>query len=240
MVLVPAGSFEMGCAPSDTDCTADERPRHPVYLDAFHIDRTEATVAAYRSCVGSGHCTVPTPVDEFCNWDQSGHDDHPINCVDWNQARAHCRWAQKRLPTEAEWERAARGPFGGRYPWGNAWFPQWACWNRLQTTPDLPLRAQVKLGTCSVGSHPQGASPEGALDMAGNVWEWVNDWSDDNYYAGAAQRNPTGPSEGTERVIRGGGWNAGEAPMLLAVNRSEAPPEERAGVLGFRCARAAQ
>jgi len=229
MVLVPAGSFWMGCAPHDTTCSKDEKPRHRVTLDAFYIDKTETTVSAYRKCVSAGSCTA-ADTGKYCNWNKSGRDSHPINCVDWDQAAAYCSWAKKRLPTEAEWEKAARGTDGRLYPWGNSSPSGKACWDRWKS----------KLGTCRVGSFGSGASAYGALDMAGNVWEWTSDWYDKGYYAKLPGRNPTGPSGGSDRVSRGGSWYYGSANYLRASYRSGVGPGSRLSNLGFRCARPAR
>jgi len=219
-VLVAAGSFQMGSTQYD-----DEKPVRSVHLEAFCIDKTEVTVSAYRSCVSAGRCSAPDTENQ-CNWGRSGRDDHPINCVNHDQATAYCSYRGMRLPTEAEWEKAARGTDGRNYPWGNAAPSSQACWNRWDG----------KLGTCQVGSYPEGASPYGALDMAGNVWEWVADWYGKDYYASAAKRNPTGPPAGSYRVLRGGCWFDIAADGLRASYRFTYPLGGR-GILGFRCAR---
>jgi len=193
MVLVPDGSFHMGCAPSDSTCHDDEAPRHKVVISAFYIDATEVTVAAYRSCTSAGHCSPPGTFEQ-CNWDQSSRTNHPINCVSWHQADSYCRWAGKRLPTEAEWEKAARGTDDRIYPWGNQ-----------PPTCQLAIMDEDGDGcgresTWPVGTREAGKSPYGALDMTGNVWEWVNDRYRDDAYATHGSHDPTGPAEGTARV----------------------------------------
>ena len=231
MVPVPAGPFQMGCNEAvDGDCDSDELPYHEVTLDAYEIDETEVTVAAYAACVQAGACAEPDTGYNGCNWGAADRAEHPVNCVDWGQAGAYCAWAGKRLPTEAEWEKAARGTDGRRYPWGNA-----------TASCDFAVMYDGGVGcgtgtTWPVGSKPAGASPCGALDMAGNVWEWVADRYDSGYYASSPETNPQGPSSGSDRVGRGGGFGY-DAAALRVSNRDYAPPGYAGGGLGFRCAR---
>ncbi len=229
MVTVPAGLFRMGCSGSDSSCAGDEKPVHEVFLDAFSIDKTEVTVDAYAACVSAGKCSNPT-TGVYCNWEVSGRGDHPINCVDWSQAVAYCAWAGGRLPTEAEWERAARGTDGRVYPWGNE---KATCQRAVMYDGGDGCG---KDRTFPVGSKPRGASPSGALDMAGNVWEWVSDRYDSNYYKSSPSRNPRGPSSGSFRVKRGGSFDY-VASLVRAGYRSYDAPSRRGGYLGFRCAR---
>jgi formylglycine-generating enzyme required for sulfatase activity len=218
MVYVPGGEFEMGSTEGDSD----EQPVHTVTLDDFWIDRTEVTNVQYRLCVDAGACEAPTT----CDWGDPTYEDvskasHPVVCVDWFGAQAYCEWAGARLPTEAEWEYAARGPDGNTYPWGN-------------DTPTCELAQYDEcLGdTVAVDSLPRGASWCEALGMAGNVWEWVADWYGD--YSSAAQTNPTGPETGDYKVLRGGSW-----PYLSDYVRSafrlRLPPLPRYVYVGFRC-----
>ena len=200
MVHVPGGTFEMGSIEGESD----EQPVHTVVLDGFWIDRTEVTNALYHRCVEANACQAPT----VCDWGaptyaRVEHADHPAVCVDWYGAEAYCEWAGARLPTEAEWEYAARGSQGWAYPWGNEFDgtrlnycdvnceENWAD----ETVDDGYAR------TAPVGGYPDGASWCGALDMAGNVWEWMVDWH--GSYPSAAQANPTGPETGDRRVLRG-------------------------------------
>ncbi len=239
MVLVPAGEFGMGCAPYNHSCKKDEKPRHMVYLDAFYIDKTEVTVDQYVACVKDGQCTA-SGTGRRCNYDKSGAGGYPINCVDWNQANAFCRWAKKRLPTEAQWEKAARGTDDRMYPWGNQ---KATCSHAVMDNPDFPAYRSDGCGrdmSWPVGSRPAGASPYGALDMAGNLSEWVADYYDEGYYENSAERNPTGPSSGSTRVLRGGGYIYWEAPIFRATNRFPNAPGEAKAYWGFRCARPAR
>ena len=231
-VKVPAGEFWMGCAPQDPECESDEKPGRSVYLDAFRVDRTEVTVAQYRACVDDKVCSS-SGLTEYptCTWGRSGRDDHPINCVDWNQARTYCRWAGMRLPTEAQWEKAARGTDQRLSPWGNA---KASCHYAVMEHRGKGCGAG---GTMPVGSRPAGASPYGALDMSGNVWEWVADWYAPNTYRSARYRNPSGPSNGSVRVFRGGSW-LGDGPRLLRSSyRLRDRMKHRYDYLGFRCVR---
>ena len=232
MVLVPGGSFPRG----STKGSDDERPRRSIHVDAFQIDRQEVTVARYRKCVQAGGCTAPGTAGA-CNWGQSGRDDHPVNCVDWDQARKYCAWAGGRLPSEAEWDKAARGTDGREYPWGSA-----------KPTCERAVMDDGGFGcgqnrTWPVGSKPLGDSPYGAHDMAGNVWEWVRDWYRKDYYGSSPARNPQGPSSGETRVVRGGSWSGsgsrgGNAEDMRAANRFSISPARRNAGVGFRCVRA--
>ena len=250
MVYVPAGEFLMGSSDEDidaamahcSDCKRDwfthEQPQHTVHLDAFWIDKTEVTNAQYRRCVKAGNC------DETWCWDladMSGPE-QPVACVNWEQARAYCEWAGGRLPTEAEWEYAACGPEGHLFPWGdefdgtrlnycdaNCSF-DWADW--ADDTFDDGFTY-----TAPVGSYPEGASWCGALDLAGNVHEWVADWYAD--YASGRMVNPTGPSTGEARVWRGGSWNWTLSNARCSA-RAQGPPEVGIDIVGIRCARDSQ
>jgi len=218
MVLVPAGRFWMG-----SDESRDEKPRHQVYLDAYHIDRYEVTNALYRRFAGA---TGRPPLDSWSD-DVSNGPQQPAVEVSWDEADAYCLWASKRLPTEAEWEKAARGNDGRKYPWGDQW-----------NTGANNSRAANLGKSAPVGSYPAGASPYGALDMAGNVWEWVADWYQRDYYSHGPDRNPPGPASGTRKVLRGGSWN--DAPDSLRTSyRYNFPPINRHAHVGFRCVRTA-
>ncbi len=240
MVDVPGGPFWMGCNEEvDTECIdSADKPGHEVTVTGFKIDKYDVTTAHYRACVDAGSCTpARTTVPEephtittepMCNWEVEGRDDHPINCVDWHQAVAYCEWAGKRLPTEAEWERAARGVDGRKFPWGNA-------------AVDCNLANYFPSGnacvgmTSPVGSNPTGVSPYGALDMAGNVWQWTADWYDSDYYDDAPTENPTGPETGKWRVLRGGSWVT-VGMGLRCSKRGHMDPVKWDDFTGFRCA----
>lgn len=192
LVEVPAGSFSMG-----SNDYADEKPVHTVHLDKYYIGKYEVTVGQFKKFCNATGKTMP----EQPSW--NNRDDHPVVNVTWNDAKAYCDWAGLRLPTEAEWEKAARGPSTGsgqarKYPWGNKW---------NSSKCNSSENGDSYTNTSPVGSFPSGVSPYGAYDMAGNVWEWCNDWYDGSYYGSSPSSNPTGPSSGSARVLRGGSWN---------------------------------
>lgn len=222
MVWVPPGDFLMGSPTGQGN--SDQQPQHTVNLSTFLIDKTEVTAAQYQRCVEAGACSAPS-ADAHCTFGVAGKENHPINCVDWNQAAAYCAWAGKRLPTEAEWEKAARGTDGRVYPWGDAWDA-----SKLNSAESGPGT------TTAVGSYLAGASPHDALDMAGNVREWVADWYDPIYYAQSPRQSPTGPASGQYRVLRGGSWSD-TAYYVRAVYRAWRAPGNRYDYVGFRCAR---
>jgi formylglycine-generating enzyme required for sulfatase activity len=234
-MYVPAGNFTMGWEGGKLD----EQPEHKVYLDAFWIDQTEITVGQYRMCVDAGVCGHPKQgVHHMRNssemrrsyYDNEGYFDYPVIFVNWSQAKTYCEWAGRRLPTEAEWEKAARGTDGRLYPWGNE-----------EPNPSL-LNFDGNIGdTTRVGSYPAGASPYGALDMAGNVWEWVQDWYDAEYYRDSPKRNPTGPENGLFFIERGGSFKKSERPVRATYRHWYIPPLVGNHVVshsydGFRCA----
>jgi formylglycine-generating enzyme required for sulfatase activity len=220
LVPVLAGQFLMGCNEAvDSACLDDEKPMHMVSLSAFEIDRTEVSQDQYSACVVAGACDVPS-----CAWD-CDRTDYPATCVSWAQADAYCSWAGKRLPTESEWEKAARGSSGNKYPWGDS-------------EPDCTLTNQAGCGeeALPVGSQVAGASPYGALDMAGNVVEIVADWYDASYYSGSPNTDPKGPASGTRYGGRGGGFRS-DATWQRASKRDWYDLSDSAASLGFRCAR---
>ena len=228
MVYVPEGDFSMG----SENGRLDELPVHTIYLDAFWIDRTEVTNRMYALCVAKGACQRPSDVPGFPNYNSPGVDNYPVIGVDWEKAEAYCQWAERRLPTEAEWEKAARGTDGRTYPWGNA-FP--TC--QLANLWSLGFETPHCVGeTTVVGSYPAGASPYGALDMAGNAWEWVNDWYSPTYYIHSPGSNPTGPASGTYHVLRGVSWG-NNVEVAHSAYRFGGPPSEGPYIPGFRCAR---
>ena len=231
MLLVPAGEFFMGSVDNDPFADEDEWPQHAVYIDAFWVDKTEVTNSEFQYCVEAGKCDPHLHVgNTFAGADQ------PVVGVDWFQAATYCEWVGGRLPTEAEWEKAARGTDGRTYPWGNKFDGSrlnYCDANCIQDWRDNRFDDGYKY-TSPVGSYPTGASPYGLLDMSGNVWEWTADWYDKDYYVTSTYQNPTGPSSGQQRVIRGGSWHyAGR--NLRVVNRHKDSPAFRYDKIGFRC-----
>jgi formylglycine-generating enzyme required for sulfatase activity len=231
MIYIPAGEFEMG---SDAFFD-DERPARQVQLDAFYIDANAVTKDDYSACVSAGDCLVPTPGID-CNWEIAGRLDHPINCVTWDDANAYCEWAggviEKRLPTEAEWEKAARGDDARLWPWGGAPLP--AC-THVVMNEGLGGGCGV-YHSLPVGSRPKGDSPYGVHDMAGGIWNWVADWY--SVYDVGVTENPTGPQNGTYRIIRGGGWDTEDINWFRTSARNPQATTMGNRNIGFRCAQA--
>jgi len=224
LLYVPAGEFTMG-----NDVNADEQPIHKVTLDAFWIDQTEVTNKQYAACVSAGKCVAPSNTNSATHssyYGDSQFDNYPVIYVDWNKAKTYCEWAGRRLPTEAEWEKAARGTDGRTYPWGND-SPSNSLLNYNNAVGD----------TTAVGKYPSGKSIYGALDMAGNVWEWVNDWYGETYYQSSPSSNPLGPDTGQYRVLRGGAWNLNEVNVRSADRGNVTPDVIGGDVVGFRCSR---
>lgn len=247
MVTIRAGVFRMGCSPVDPSvCKADERPAHPIYLSPYEIDLYEVSVAHYKACVDSGACSynAQSAAAPQQNWPvcreqfQTKNFRRPVVCIETSQAQDYCKWQAKRLPTEAEWEKAARGIRDSRmYPWGNA-------------SPSAELACMQTDGLCDVGEHPKGVSPFGLHDMAGNAAEWVSDKYHPEYYSFSPRRNPDGFHEllpiahqvcntATCQIARGGSWKE-----PLAGLRSTARSAHGAtyhpwwfATIGFRCAR---
>jgi eukaryotic-like serine/threonine-protein kinase len=222
-IFVPAGSFMMG----DTSSTADsnEKPIHKVTLDAFWIDQTEVTNGMYRACVDAGVCDRPSSIKSKSHsnyWDNSAFDNYPVINVTWRDANDYCRWMGARLPSEAEWEFAARGENSFMYPWGNN-----------SPTSSLANYGDNLDDTTSVGSYPDGSSPYGALDMAGNVYEWVNDWYDNDYYEISPSFNPPGPTSGSSHVTRGGSYDMSSRYIRTANRNLNSSSRDD---IGFRCA----
>lgn len=238
LVYVPAGEFTMGsmadqgyteCQKYMSGCQMSyfeiEEPKHQVYLNAYWIDQTEVTNAMYEKCVKDGYCTESSSNSSDTRdsyYGNTQYADYPVIYVNWNQAQGYCEWAGRHLPTEAQWEKAARGTDGRTYPWGDE-------------TPDKSLANYGdNIGdTTEVGSYPAGASPYGALDMAGNVWEWVSDRY--GSYPSGSVTDPQGPSTGDDRVLRGGSWNYYTLSIRSADRYWLFPTSTYSGV-GFRCA----
>ena len=261
-VLIPGGKFVMGA-------TADQQadfytfggspqwmrfaqplvessgPAHDVHLDSFYIFRHEVTNSQYQKFVSAmGHRNSGSVSDPRFNGPHQ-----PVVTVTWNDAQSFCVWIGARLPTEAEWEKAARGTGGFIYPWGNTWdaaklrsmdgiarqalpsIEEWENWRKqhMRNTPEAK--------PADVGSYPEGASPYGVMDMAGNVWEWVADWFDPTYYANAPKDNPKGPESGEFRVLRGGAWDTPIPVNFTWLRQTFMPPSDARAVTGFRCAK---
>lgn len=228
MIEIPAGSFVMGSEAG----LAGETPVHSVDISTFWIDSTEVAAAQYGLCVNDGGCTTPAQ-RPGCTFGLEERANHPINCVDFAQAEAFCGWAGKRLPSEAEWEKAARGPNDERrFPWGDE-DPNLF----LISFPDARLLNYNNIigDTSPVGQHPDGASPFGVHNMAGNVMEWTADWYDPDYYAVSPAADPAGPTSGEQRVARGGHFLGSREVVTVSV-RNRTQPTTRDPILGFRCA----
>jgi formylglycine-generating enzyme required for sulfatase activity len=224
-ITIPGGTFSMG-APSGTEFV----PQHDVTISEFKLDKYEVTTGRFQLCVEAGCCDPPRYDGSYTGREPYyGNPDFgfwPVVFVSWEQARQYCEGAGKRLPTEAEWEYAARGTDGRLYPWGS----------------DSPAATLANFGgardgdTAQVGSFGAGASPFGVHDLAGNVWEWVADWYDAGYYGASPATDPTGPESGVAKVARGGSFGS-EYNKLYTFYRAAWLPEESYGNLGFRCAR---
>jgi formylglycine-generating enzyme required for sulfatase activity len=221
MVDVPEGYFTMGSVDRQ-----NESPPRQIYLDRFWIDQYEVTVSRYSLFLDAYH---RQPILAWNDVNEKTDADKPVIGVTWEDANSYCQWLGKRLPTEAEWEKAARGTDGRQYPWGN----------------DPPTMRHANFGRCcdwngystlkGVGQFPDNRSPYGVYDLAGNVWEWVSDWYDDHYYMRADSKNPQGPSSGTKKVVRGGSW--GDQPLNISSTvRNRIEPKSRHTDVGFRCA----
>jgi formylglycine-generating enzyme required for sulfatase activity len=229
MILIPAGEFLMGSKDTEKLSNVNEKPQRKAYLDIYYMYKNEVTVAQYRKfCTATGR-KMPNAPDWGCR------DTHPIVNVSWNDAKAYADWAGVVLPTEAQWEKAARGTDGCIYPWGNTW-DETKCANYTNSG-----KGNTTSGTHPVGSFPTGASPYGVMDMAGNVWEWCGDWYSGDYYKNALAKNPTGPVTGISRVLRGGSWDGnyyfGDYVYRGAFRNFNIPDNYiNNGHFGFRCA----
>lgn len=228
LINIPSGEFIMGSNGANGD-----EPEHKVYLDSYWIDKTEVTNAKYKICVNSGECQTPHGeeyISDFLGFDlisyymDESYADYPVVGVSWLDAKSYCEWADRRLPTEAEWEKAARGINSNTFPWGEDMVScEYANYNECDGFP------------IKVDSFLSSASPYGVLNMAGNVWEWVNDWYDSNYYNESPYQNPSGPISGEQRVLRGGSWSyfvEGLATTYRLSNVSEFVSSD----IGIRCA----
>ncbi len=262
MALVPTGEFLMG-SPDDGRSFDDERPQRRIFMSAFLIDRHEVTNARYAQFVAAtGHHTPSHTSPHFTLWVHNapfpGSEQHPVVNVSWHDAVAYCRWDGKRLPTEAEWEKAARGTDGRRYPWGGdwdvlkansasywagrtiefkdgeEWTTFWVHGDGARISRERGLNGEVL--TLPVGTFPEGASPYGLFDMTGNASEWVQDWYEPYSYLNAPLSDPAGPDGQLLKVVRGGSWLK-PARNIRASDRDYAFPADRASGIGFRCAK---
>jgi len=236
MILIPAGDFDMGSTEQESykgmniareffkgaklSLFEAETPKHKVYLDAFYIDKTPITNEQFNKFVEATGYRAQGKWKDYFKPDRL---DHPVVNVTWDDAKAYADWAGKRLPTEAEWEKAARGTDGREWPWGEDWDDKKA-----------NSRVSNNEGTTSVRAYPQGASPYGLLDMAGNVWNWCNDWFEPQYYSKSPEKNPQGPAEGQARVARGGAWT-NYPHYLRTTTRYRVFPDNYDHSKGFRC-----
>jgi formylglycine-generating enzyme required for sulfatase activity len=222
MVLIPAGEFWMGSP--DGVGSADEHPRHKVSLSAFYLDKFHVSAEEYAVCVKAGNCSV-LRTSELCNYGVAARGKDPINCVTWDEAEAYCKSVGKRLPTEAEWEKAARGGTGMKWSFGAG---------------VKSLGGYAWYGANSGGStHPVGMrnpNQYGLYDMAGNAWQWVADWYDAHYYQKSPAEHPEGPLSGRYRVLRGGSWKNQANSTRVAI-RYWVDPELNSDDIGFRCAK---
>ncbi|MCB8945943.1 MAG: SUMF1/EgtB/PvdO family nonheme iron enzyme [Ardenticatenaceae bacterium] len=225
ILYVPAGEFIMGSLPEDNRAEPIEYPQHIVHLDSYWIDSQEVSANQYALCVNAGVCNPPTEgnLDEISVWDNA-----PITYVTWADASSYCNWVGRRLPTEAEWEKAARGLDARIYPWGNS-SPN-VCGTNVNYDSDGVRALYYESVNYSC------VAPSGAIDMAGNAWEWVADYFGADYYANSPSENPQGPETGNERVVRGGSWTTSNINFLRTANRWSRPEDFSSDAIGFRCA----
>ena len=254
LLYVPAGDFMMGndaddalaeCQKFRSDCQlgwfTDERPPHSVHVDDFWIDQTEVTNAMYAKCVADGICKEPTDKWSYSHpsyYDNPEFDRYPVIFVDWNMAKTYCEWAGRRLLTEAEWEKAARGENASVYPWSDTFDGSLVNFCDTNCTFDDGNKSfnDGFADVAPVGSYPSGKSVYGALDMAGNVWEWVADWYGARFYSNSPFSNPLGPASGQYRVLRGGSWYS-NINFVRSADRLGHPPTNSDFFIGFRCSR---
>lgn len=226
MLLVPAGEFVMGSARGEAE--PDEHPQHRVYLSSFYIDKFEVKNANYKKFIDSTEHPAP---EHWKNGEYPDEEDNfPVVFVSWRDANAYCQWAGKRLPTEAEWEKAARGTEGQIYPWGGDFD-----WKKGNFSDKGQFDGHIDgfVFTAPVGSFPEGASPYGVQNMAGNVWEWCADWYQKDYYQTSPRNNPKGPDTGAACVLRGGSFFS--ALHIRCAARYYLEENSKYFYVGFRC-----
>jgi formylglycine-generating enzyme len=233
MILIPAGDFTMGFPEHKGDLS--EKPQHRVYLDAYYIYTYEVTNRQFREFVHESRYDAEGSWKDYA---RAGRDNHPVVCVTWNDAKAYCEWAGGSLPTEAQWEKAARGVDGRLWPWGNAWNGKECNWGK---GPKVAGKADIwkGRGTAPVGSYPSDVSPYGIHDMAGNVAEWCGDWFGERYYHESPSKNPGGPILGQMRVMRFGNWFTSSPEVCMCAARDADRPDHWLNFLGFRVSTAA-
>jgi formylglycine-generating enzyme required for sulfatase activity len=250
MVLIPAGDLPMGSKKGEGD--GDENPQHKVHLDAYYIDIHEVTNAQYHQfwLADGGEKSKHTPASygssyKIGDWPEVAKTkpNYPVVGVTWYDANAYAKWSGKRLPTEAEWEKAARGTEARIWPWGNDFQSELPVPGDADQSLVSKIHSNRRDGgdgydntTAPVGNYSTGASPYGVHDMSGNVWEWVADWYNEDYYASSPAGNPEGPGEGRLKVVKGGSWNHRDHSQRCA-NRYYCYPDSWGNTLGFRCAR---
>ncbi|MCB9787658.1 MAG: SUMF1/EgtB/PvdO family nonheme iron enzyme [Deltaproteobacteria bacterium] len=239
MVLVVGGEFLMGAQATDPDAPGydpdaepDEAPPHRVTVDPFYMDVAQVTAEAFDDCVRAGGCRAEDahPGGGYFNFRVPERRSHWMNGVTWRGAADFCAWSGGRLPTEAEWEFAARGAAGQRFSWGDE-VPD--CDDRNRAAPHEGCPSD---GTRATGVNPV-YSPAGVVEMSGGVWEWVSDWYAEDWYARSPDHNPTGPEEGTRRVQRGGSWQSDGYQEMRGAYRASLEPDSDFADVGFRCAR---
>lgn len=235
LIEIPAGKTWIGCFEENNGgfaCNSDELPVHQVSLDGFWIDKFEVSNGQFSLCVRAGACEPPYYLRSSTRGDYYGNaefDRYPRVSVSWHEAQEYCQWVGGRLPTEAEWVRAARGGDQRLYPWGDE---KPSC--ELANTLDERTGKLCVGDTSPVGEHPLGASPFGVMDMAGNVWEWTADWYHKDYYSFSPLDNPQGPEQGGTKVVHGGSFDYGWERLRIAYTSDHDPREHKIG-FGFRC-----
>jgi formylglycine-generating enzyme required for sulfatase activity len=229
LALVQGSNFQMGGG-----AKVDQQPIHAVYLDSYYIDAYEVSNASYKACVDAGVCQPPNEISSTTHpsyYIDSKFDNYPVVNVNWSEAETYCKWRDARLPTEAEWEKTARGIGGRTYPWGNLLDCSFANYFDIGGTQCFVIG-----DTTPADKYVKGVSPFGVYGLVGNVSEWVSDWYSENYYSASAPYNPQGAESGKYRVIRGGSWKD-DATSMLPTIRNWYNPESSSNTIGFRCAK---